>query len=152
MSPLPVATLTFDQPETQDREGSTQPSDPQLLSLWDWYSNQQGWSLSLPPLPTFGSFVWAASVQPNAALGPGNVCLSGNLIKSIGGCSLAVYDSGRIETHQDVQVQTGQKEASKQIVYLRMMLDQNTGDTKSASKLPSLHEECEVATVAAMLA
>ncbi|KAL0025898.1 hypothetical protein WJX77_000494 [Trebouxia sp. C0004] len=103
------------------------PLPQQLLSLWEWYSRQQGWSLSKAPLPLLGSYVWPARVQPDAALVVGTCCLSGNLIKGLHSLG---QDSclGLYKASQPVALQAGvEKQGSKQIVYMRLMLDQNTG-------------------------
>lgn len=125
-----MTVLTFDQSDRRDRQSLLQsPSLPQqLLSLWEWYSRQQGWSLSMAPLPSLGSYVWPARVQPDAALAPGTCCMFGNLIKGLHSlgqdCCLGLYKAS-----QPVALQAGgQKQGSKQIVYMRLMLDQNTGE------------------------
>lgn len=136
-SPLPVAALSFDQAATHDKDvPSPSTSSPQqLLSLWDWYSRQQGWSLSpVAPLPTLGSFVWAAHVQPDAALRPDTCCLFGNVVKAVADsgqdCSIVVYDTSQAEvtpTQPGVMRDGSKGHSSKQVVYMRMLLDQNTG-------------------------
>ena len=79
----------------------------------------------MAPLPSLGSYVWSARVQPDAALAPGTCCLSGNLIKGLGqDCCLGLYKAS-----QPIALQAGsQKQGSKQIVYMRLMLDQTTGE------------------------
>ncbi|DBA80088.1 TPA: hypothetical protein ACH3X2_007576 [Trebouxia sp. C0005] len=129
LSPFPVTALTFDQSDRRDRQSLQQPPplSQQLLSLWEWYSRQQGWSLSMAPLPSLGSYVWAARVQPETALVPGTCCLSGNLIKGLHNvgqdCCLRMYKASQPTGLQE----GGQKQGSKQKVYMRLMLDQTTG-------------------------
>ena len=123
-TPSPVTTLNFDQTKRQPTESSSQESPQQLLSLWDWYSQQQRWSLYPPPLSSIGSFALAAKLQSDADLSPGSSSLSGSLIRWLGmsqqGGSVSVCQSDR--TH----AVTAQVD-SKPVIYMRMMLDQNTG-------------------------
>ena len=129
MSPDPVATLDFNLPAQQ--QGSiTQTAQPQqLTSLWDWYSMQQNWSLSQPPLPALGSFVLPARLQSHSALQAGDCSLSGSLFQGV--ANLADSDTFLLayKTQQHPhQIQNDNRHAdSKTAVYLRLMLDLNTG-------------------------
>ena len=132
-SPGPMATLNFDD-AALDRGSPQQPAQPQqLLSLWDWYNQQQGWSLSQPALPTVGSFAWPAELQTNSSLQADTCSLSGNLIPDLGSladqdrCILAFQSrQGSPSGPDDMRGSTGQPQGSP-AVYLRLMLDLNTG-------------------------
>lgn len=137
-SPDPVTALNFD--EAVLYQGSPhQPAQPQqLLSLWDWYSQQQGWSLSQPALPTVGSFAWPTELQANPSL-PADTCsLSGNLIPNLS--NLAEQDRCIIifqpqqGSPDDMRGSKGQPQGSD-AVYLRLMLDLNTGKGKGPYRL-----------------
>lgn len=133
-SPGPVAALNFD--ESAMYQGSPQqPAQPQqLLSVWDWYSQQQGWSLSQPALPTVGSFAWPTELQTNSSLQADTCSLSGNLIPDLsvladqGRCIITFQpQQGNPNGPDDMRGSTGQPQGSA-AVYLRLMLDLNTGE------------------------
>ena len=82
----------------------------------------------MAPLPNLGSYVWPARVQPDAAFASGTCCLSGSLIKGLHSLGQD-YCLGLYKASQPVALQAGsQKPGSKHIVYMRLMLDQNTGE------------------------
>lgn len=138
-SPDPVTALNFDEPALP--QGSTQqPAHPQqLLSLWDWYSQQQGWALSQPALPIVGSFTWPTELQANPSLQSDTCSLSGNLIPELSNlkdqhrCVLAFQlKQGSPSDPDNVQDSKRQPHGSA-AVYLRLMLDRNTGN---------IHHQC----------
>ena len=147
-SPGPVAALDFDEPAHHPANKSHAAQTQGLLSLWDWYTRQQGWSLSQPALPLLGSFAWPTKLQPNASLQAGTCSLSH---KSIGAAnsltdpySLLVFQSQQCASwgSDDAQQSTRQPSGTT-AVYLRLMLDLNTGKLG-----PSLLAACSLCSQA----
>lgn len=132
-SPGPVTALNFD--EAAKYQGNPQqPAQPQqLLSLWDWYSQQQSWSLSQPALPTVGSFAWPAELQTNPSLQADTCSLSGNLIPDLssladqGRCVIAFQPQQGSPNGPDEMRGSKEQPQGSLDVYLRLMLDLNTG-------------------------
>ena len=109
------------------------------MSLWDWYSQQQGWSLSQPALPTMGSFAWPTELGVQPSLQAGTCSLSGSLMPQLnslanqGRCILA-FRQQQGSPRSSGGVQDGKQQPhSNATVYLRLMLDLNTGE---------MHHEC----------
>ena len=134
------------------QDSTQQPAQAQqLLSLWDLYSRQQGWLLSQPALPTVGSFTWPTKLQVSSSLQPDTCSLSGNLIPEInnlkgqGRCILA-FQPQQGSSNGPGDMQDGKKRPhGSAAVYLRLMLDLNTGNPPMLmimSALTSVQHSC----------
>ena len=137
-SPGPVAALEFDKLALDQLalDSTQQQAEPQqLTSLWDWYSQHHGWSLSQPALPTVGSWALPAQVQASSSLQAGACSLTGSLqqLNSLAneGASVLPFQlqqgnlqgpNGSNDRHER------RKSHSSSAVYLRLMLDLNTGE------------------------
>lgn len=138
-SPDPVTALNFDEPTLHQDSTQQLAHRQQLLSLWDWYSQQQGWLLSQPALPTVGSFAWPTELQANPSLQSDTCSLSGNLIpelsnlKDQGQCVLAFQPKQGSPIGPDGMQDSKRQPHSSAAVYLRLMLDLNTGN---------IHHQC----------
>ena len=131
LAPQPEATPSHDSADNHARMSTMQNSSTQhLQSLWDWCSQQQGWSLSPTPLPNLGSFVLAAKVAPENLSGFGACRFSGNAAGLLGNNRphLAVF---KLNTAQSTA-----QAAGKAVVHMRMMLDENTGALPPHDSLP----------------
>ena len=136
-SPGPVATLEFDILAHQPFGAPHASQAHGLLLLWDWYSRQQGWSLSQPVLPLLGSFAWPAKLHPDASMQAGTCSLSHNLIHRPNSLtdpySLLVFQpQPYVSLGSDVVQQSTKQPSGKTAVYLRLMLDMNTGKPGSS--------------------
>lgn len=135
-SPGPVAALQFDKVALhQDQDRTQQPAEAQqLTSLWDWYSQHHGWSLSQPALPTVGSWAWPTQLQASLSLQAGTCSLTGSLqqLNSLAneGASVLAFQLQQGNARRapgGVKGSIG-KPHSGDAVYLRLMLDLKTGE------------------------
>lgn len=134
-SPGPVAALQFEQVALHhDKSRTQQPAEPhQLTSLWDWYSQHHGWSLAQPALPTVGSWAWPTQLQASLSLQAGTCSLTGSLLQlnslANEGASVLAFQlqQGSARAPGGVKGSMGKPDSSD-AVYLRLMLDLNTGE------------------------
>lgn len=141
-TPLAPTRLAFQQSRTEISAPfvNTQSQQPaQLLSLWNWYRQQQGLQLQQPDAAQLGNYVYAARLESSPSLSPGTGCLSGSLCQSLAAETTAVTVYNVLHQSSEAtppsKASTGSMSARQDVVYARMLLDSNTGEPRGACNL-----------------